>query len=154
MRTKIVGFVLAILLVLSTVAVTAASEELAECPYDGGMGAVRFVNPKITQFGKNGRVWRLDWSGIDPIPDGKDGYDMDWFDRVRAVEFTFVYVHTRNPDKFGVLVQPPIRVGTQQKNRHRLLSLDQPGFIRHRMHKSLSKNYARWYLYRLLCADE
>ncbi len=129
-----------------------AQETLVDCPDNGGIGAVDFVNAEHGAKGKNGRNLYVKWDRIDEDDDPPN----EWFHRLRAIQLSFVWISRTDPaNDYGKLVLDSMPIGTQKKGKYKLLSLGEPGFQKHRVSRTFVKSRTvTFYTYHLLCAAE
>ena len=125
------------------------AQDLVDCPLSGGIGAVDFINAESGAKGKKGRNLYVQWDRID-----EDG-EYDWFHRVRAIQLSFVWISKNDPaNDYGKIVLDPMTIGTEARH-HKLMSLEEPGFQRHRVDRTFAKNNTfTMYTYHLLCVPE
>jgi len=129
-----------------------AQETLVDCPDEDGPGIVKFVNSVKEAKGRHGRNLQVRWDRIEE--------DMDppatWFHRLRAIQLSFIWINKADPaNDYGKIDLDPMVIGTQEKGQYKLMSLEEPGFQKHRISRALSKKlYFTGYTYHLLCAPE
>ncbi|MCY3990413.1 MAG: hypothetical protein OXF50_04180 [Caldilineaceae bacterium] len=148
-KQALIVTLLSVLLLSSSWPIALAQDTLVECPWRGGIGAVEFVNPVSEAKGKLGRNLLVRWDRID------ERNDPPWFHRLRAVQLSFIWINKTDPaNDYGKIVLDTMPIGTQTKGKYKLLSLEEPGFQKHRVSRTLAKKiYFTGYTYTLLCAE-
>lgn len=121
---------LALVLLLASILVpaTAFAEELEQCPdYNS------WKDGNVSVGWKNNRAKNvlIRWESV--------VVDDSWADRFRAMQLRLFWINLDDYSDFGYKDLRTLYIGTQKKNQYKFMRLDEPGFLRAAVPKTLAR---------------